>query len=755
MTSDQRRSKHLTVHEKYGVAVAGVVAGVVCGLADTAMTGNRWIDLVYRIALGVGMAVAGCRARRTPLVVSSAVAATATVGPAQFLAVGACVLGAVLAVRDVRSRYGGAIVGGCVAIAALHLSVPGPDLATVAVAVGVCCMVMVSGYRNARRSHRRTIRRIALSLAVCAVVCVGLAGAFALSVKSDVTNGVRLASEGVDSTKSGERAAAQDAFVGASASFSSGVDTATAWWWAPLSLVPGIAQNVNAVQQMASAGEQLATAAYVNSSDVDFEKLKGERGSINLAQLRELIAPVQRVEDALGDGAKRSANAHSRWLVSPLASRVDEFDQRLSRFRREIEVAKSALEVAPAMLGESGQRRYLVLLSDPAELRDLGGHIGNWASLTTNNGKLVLEHVGLPGELSDPSGDTALESRDDLPRSLIEMRPAKFPQNWGSHSDFASVSKLSSELYERATGQRVDGVMYADPQVFATMMQLTGAVRIPKLDRVLEPSQAVKFLTSDQFDVYSDDPTANASVSELVQVVFERFTAMPLPSPKRFGDLFSGLRDGGDLRLSARDPHEQEFLETIGLSDTMPTDEDFLFVANRNANPSKIDAYLHRTTTYDVRFDQDTGVVDATATVELRNDAPTWGRSNLVLGGNENLPLGTNLTDVVILTPWPVESATVNGTEVALSSLREMGWWRHTVRVSLGSQSSSTVQFHLGGVASFSAYRLQTDQQPLLTGSELKIKTAIAVGDGSALSTPGKILRDERSTSAHRMVVEP
>ena len=136
------------------------------------------------------------------------------------------------------------------------------------------------------------------------------------------------------------------------------------------------------------------------------------------------------------------------------------------------------------------------------------------------------------------------------------------------------------------------------------------------------------------------------------------------------------------MNISTVHSDDQALLSRLGVTGEVPAADagDVLSVIQRNAGPSKIDSYLSRTTNVDVRWNPQTGDVASIVDVNLRNDAPSEGLNELVLGNGVGAPYGTNVSDLSILTPFPLMSVLVDGVSVGAQPLYEDGYWRHTVR---------------------------------------------------------------------------
>jgi hypothetical protein len=483
------------------------------------------------------------------------------------------------------------------------------------------------------------------------------------------------------------------------------------------------------------SGVELTGAAEQVAASVDYDALARVGGGIDLAQLEALGPPVDEVLARLTAAERQLAASRSPWLVPPVSNRLEDLLEEVADLRGESEVASSAVEHGPGLLGAERPQRYLVLLGSPAELRDLGGHIGNWAELVVDDGVIELVQVGDPAQLSLPGVDTELSERPGgPPESMMLLQPALFPQNWGGSPDFGVVADLSAELFERATGRPVDGVVYLDPVAFAALLEVTGPVEVPSLQRSIDSDEAVQFLTRDQYALFPTESAGNAAVKTLVSDTFERFVSTTLPGPRRMSELLAPSVRDGRLRFLTRAAEDDDLLERLHLPGRLRVagGEDVLAVVNRNANPSKIDAFLRQQVDYRVDWEPSDGTVSSRVTVTLSNDAPGAGLPDLVIGNKHGLAKGTNRTDVAVVTPFQLDRVTVDGAEVPVTPTLEGALYRYTVRVPVDSRNEVEVRFDLRGeVTAGTGYRLTLVDQPTLDPTESTV----------AVTSPGTDVR--------------
>ncbi len=693
---------------------------------DGAATGVDVVDAAYRAALVGLLVLAGARARRWSLLLGAGLTAAFAVGAVRGGALVALAIMVVMVVLDRRSRIVDALVAALVGLGALSLRVGGPLGLETLIGLLATVPILYSAYTYTSKRVQRRWRRGVVVAAVAAVVCTVAAGVAAGLAVGEVEDAVATTRDGVDAAADGDDPGAASAFAQAEAQFVRADRTIGAWWASPARLVPVVGPNVAVLQDSVGLGIELTGAASTVAAQVDFDKVQQLDGGVDLAMLAGFEVPVAQAVDATDEAVEVLGGMDSPWIAAPLASRVAALSDEVDVLRDQTELAELGVRDGPAMLGADGPRRYLVLLGNPAELRDMGGHLGNWAELVATDGQLELVDVGGPMELSTPPDQAPAWVGEELPLSFAVLKPTEFPQNWGGDPDTETVRRLASDLYELRTGRAVDGVIYADTAAFAAFLELSGPVAVQGLPEPFEltPDNAEQFLTRDQFTMFDREVDADAAVLDAIEEVFTRLTTSELPGPQALGEMFSPLVERGSLSMATDHPGDDQLVRRLGLDGevTSPDGGDILGVLQRNAGPNKIDSFLSRATDVDLQWNPVTGDVRSLVTVALRNDAPAEGFNRLVLGNDAGAPYGSNVTDVSVITPFMLQSVKVDGNITGAQPLLERDYWRHTVRVVVPPGDTKFVTFELfGQVAPGDRYSLSWVGQPIMGGNTLDV----------------------------------
>ena len=139
--------------------------------------------------------------------------------------------------------------------------------------------------------------------------------------------------------------------------------------------------------------------------------------------------------------------------------------------------AGQALELAAGLYGPPGTTRWFLALQNPAELRGTGGLIGEYGILESSPSGPRLVKVAPYEEL-----DELTRTGVGLPRELAG-RYERFAVDraWSAVNippDMPTVGRIATELYRKVTGDRIDGVIAADPLAVAEVLRAGGPIRV-------------------------------------------------------------------------------------------------------------------------------------------------------------------------------------------------------------------------------------------------------------------------------------
>ena len=418
--------------------------------------------------------------------------------------------------------------------------------------------------------------------------------------------------------------------------------------------VPLAGRSFDAVVVLADAG-RLAASAGSDLAD-GIERLPG--GIAELAPSNGTI-PVEQIEafhPAISDARAKLETAlagvrslPTSWIVGPVADARDRSIAQLEEATGTATAADALAGALPGLVGSEGERRYFVAAQTPAELRGTGGFMGAYTILTADGGRLDFDRVHNITELRDLSPKQAPPAPDGFGEPFAGFGGTGFWRNLNMDPHAPTVGRLIEALYERVTGVPIDGVIFVDPQALADMLEATGPIDDPTLDRTLEASTVVDYLANEAYGQFGSAAERKRVLGAAVLSVLRRFLegTDPVASFRALADAGAG----GHLIVHSRDPEVQAALEAAGVAGTVeaPQAGDLFGAFASNADGTKIDFYVRRSLSYRVDLGEGGG---STAQVALtaENTAPTASRAELRVravsgngaraGGVAGVPLG-------------------------------------------------------------------------------------------------------------------
>ena len=108
----------------------------------------------------------------------------------------------------------------------------------------------------------------------------------------------------------------------------------------------------------------------------------------------------------------------------------------------------------------------------------------------------------------------------DAERQLFTDRVAQYPQDTGINPDFPRAAQVLATMWQRDTGQALDGVLTMDPVVLAGVLGATGPVTVE--GRSLSANNAVDTLLRDAYIEIPTDEQQNALFTCTMRAVLDK-----------------------------------------------------------------------------------------------------------------------------------------------------------------------------------------------------------------------------------------
>ena len=670
----------------------------------------------------LGAAVAWCGAS-TPWWMLAGAAAVATFGASGALIIAAAIgfaLSLVIGARGASWPAARAVSAALTINVILRWELGGFHGSSALVTGLVASVIIVGGLSRRGRYVRHVAKRIVLvlsigaGLALLGAVVAGAQGAGALR------SGEQQLRQAASALRRGDLEMAGELLARSHVDLDRASEALSQPWMKPALAVPVLAQHVDALERLTVEAEALAETAAVAVGQVDIESLRVVSGVIDLNAIELLEEPLAQINAAMTRMVAVANTVSNPWLITPVGDRIDRLAGELGDIAAQTDSAVNAVEVAPHMLGRDGPRTYFVAFTTPAEARGLGGFMGSFAELHAENGRLTVVRTGTTRELL-ARGRTLEGPVDYLARygrfgagGQGEPVSVDFWSNFTMSPDFPSVAEVVSQLYPQSGGTEIDGVIAMDVSAISRFLRLTGPVEVASVGHRLNASNAVEFLLRGQYAEIEDDAARDRVLEDVTTAMLDRIFGGSLPGPRVLAETLGPSMAEGRLVIWSRDEADQELLADLGVSGALTSpDGDGLAVVSTNAGANKLDAYLHRSVTYEGVYDEATGELRTEATIRLLNEAPLDLPDDV--GGNPfGLPSGTNRMYLSVYSPLAFTLAEIDGEATGMEAETELGWnvYSHYVDIPPGDEVVVRIGF-AGSLQPGSDYRLLLRSQPL------------------------------------------
>jgi hypothetical protein len=472
--------------------------------------------------------------------------------------------------------------------------------------------------------------------------------------------------------------------------------------WTGLSRIPLLGRTLAASTDLADAVQRLADqtlAPLINvSRGLDPKSLRKPDGSIDLARLTAAGPDISRANSSLNSTIAAIEKESLRGVLGPVVKAHNQLTNELSGLTGTIDTANRAAKIGPEMLGAKGVRRYLMVFQTPAESRGTGGLVGSFAIIKISNGKIKREQTGSDTQLKD--SDTAVvDFGAEFNKRYANTDEALAWRNANFTPHYPYAAEIWQRLWEKQTGEKLDGVLSADPVTLGYLLNVSGPITLSDGETITGDNAATWSMVTSY--ARFPDPT-NQTERKRLAVELATHTLDKLTSGNgRSTALLKVLgRAAGERRLLVWSAHpaEEAVLSGTPLAGELPNapGPSTAFII-RNRSGSKLDYYVERKLDYRVlSCTPKKRVVQVTAT--MTNTAPQ-GLPAYVLFRADGLtvPYGT---DRVVTSIYATKGSTLNAvwlngktSSTTVSMERGLPVFSNDLELPIGKPQTITLQF--------------------------------------------------------------
>lgn len=580
-----------------------------------------------------------------------------------------------------------------------------------------------SGKRAASAPRRLKMRRRAkMSLTLLGIVALSGVGAaawlysLAATVHKELESASQLMSSLQDQVAQDDVSAANTTVDKIRIHTAAAKKAADDPWWTLASSVPWMGANFSAVAEISRSADDVANlglAPLISAYEsLDWNALVPTAKGANLESLKTASPNVVSAAHAVSASSDRLAQINERDLIPAIAEPLTKARDELAKATRTLSGAADVSRIAPSMLGSETSQRYLLMIQNSAEARASGGIPGALAVLTLDKGKMSL---GAQSSAGDVGVMSPVIPVDPAQQRIFSGRMGKFFQDVNLTPDFPTAASTAQAMWERKSGQVVDGVISIDPVVLSYMLQATGPISIDvpeqsapavhTLPAQLTKENVVQTLLSDVYAAIEQPESQDAYFAAVAKEIFAALTH-DKSDPK---GLISGLTRGteeGRVLVWSSNPLEQEVISRYSISGSIsgPSVAPAQFgVYFNDGTGAKMDYYVKHTVQL-IRECPADGYEQTTVRVTSSNTAPidagTFLPEYVTGGGAFGVPPGVVQTNVMAYGPAQaqVETAKVDGQKTAFAPYLHANRPVGVIAQRLAPGESKTVEFTFGKI---------------------------------------------------------
>lgn len=566
--------------------------------------------------------------------------------------------------------------------------------------------------RRPSGKRRRTTIRLLLVVGLAALLTGTAAGWLAykaLQIKSELDAAADLVPTFKSQIVAKNDSAASETLRQLSAHTSAATNAASDPIWKAARTLPWLGPNFTAVSEIALSAHDVAGGAAEPilkvSKSFAWESLTPVKGRLDVRPLRESSPSIVAAANTVELTYARLAGIDATQLLPDVARPLAAATQTLEEMMGNLTVAANASKVLPTMLGAAGQRNYLVLVQNSAEVRATGGLPGALAVLRVKDGRI---------ELTDQSSGSAM-GKFQPPVDVDPEQTQIFTSRLGTYisdvnltPDFPTAASSAKAMWESRHKTRLDGVIALDPVVLAHLLEATGPVKLTGaalpsgtgLPANLTEKNVVQTLLSDVYSKLESNTSQDDYFAAVTREVFSGLTSGRASGKNLIGALAKSVDENRLLVWSDHDDEQKILVTTaVGGSTSGRSVGGASFGTYFNdGTGAKMDFHVKRT----VQLAQECPV-DGYSRVKVRvtisNEAPLNAATalpELVTGGGRyGVPPGTVQTNVVAYGPAQaqIETAHQDGVKTSFGSQLDGERPVGTVTTRLKPGQSSTVDF--------------------------------------------------------------
>lgn len=292
--------------------------------------------------------------------------------------------------------------------------------------------------------------------------------------------------------------------------------------------------------------------------------------------------------------------------------------------------ARPLIKVLPALLGESSEKKYLVLFQNDKELRATGGFITAYVVFRIEKGIIRVDRSEDIYALDD-----LVPNKPKAPDAILKYLPKVTRLNLRDSNispDYVTSMRTFNDMYERARGQsKIDGIIAVDTHVLVSIIKVLddevvagGITFTSKIDKRCDCPQAIYALEDNiSRPVNYIKKERKGLLGDLLYAIMQKSLKS---SPKLYwGPLIQTLiteTAEKHVLFYLFDRDAQAGVEALNAAGKIVSaDGDYLHINETNFSGAKTNLFVQETVKQDYTVASN-GVITKTITIKYKNPHP-------------------------------------------------------------------------------------------------------------------------------------
>ncbi|RSX51402.1 chemotaxis protein [Bifidobacterium goeldii] len=262
--------------------------------------------------------------------------------------------------------------------------------------------------------------------------------------------------------------------------------------------------DITAVRTMLDSMSTLVDGPFVDLMDLG-KQVSGFSMQDKTVDLSAVTGMPKIVKQARKDIKTQTARLEKlqRPKVGKIGSLIDTGISSLKSVDTIIDEYDELINLLPQLLGENGERTYLVAIYNPSELRSGGGMVGNVATITANKGKVTIGDFTATTNFE--YGTAPYDDQNVKEAAIFGDQVWKYPQTTTVNPNFQRAAVTLKNQWQAQEGNedtQIAGVFALDPIFMQSLIGATGPITLSD-GKVLDGTNTAKFFLK---DLYIDHP---------------------------------------------------------------------------------------------------------------------------------------------------------------------------------------------------------------------------------------------------------